>query len=488
MFGHKLYIDIGDFEIKVAVLKKTKQHVKVNKVDKIQRVEDSTVNNSLLKELLKSNKIKHKKTSLVLSTNKTVTRTTEVIKMNSKDLKDFIKNNITDYFTVNTEDYMFDYTIIDTIDKEGTEYLSLLLTAFPKEEFEKAIDLCKSVGVKPSIVDIYANSMYHLFKEENEDVAVIDFNVHKVDYISISKKRLFMYANFNPEEYDDYLMDVEDTDLYLDNIIKNISGYNNFFSVKHYGSKLEKTYLIGDQQFVQGLIKEMSDPLDGDIILNELPINIKTHKKIKNKDFLYDYFSLIGLCHKKEDKDDINLLHQVALTKKKHKRHKLITVLTALTIVSGVGYGFGKPFVITTQNTYHINQLQSKIDSHSEVKRLYAEFETSNIERKNKEKFINNIKKENIDVIKLYKTLEKVVPSYVQLEYISLQDSGKIALHFTIDKTLDVAKLISLLKDSNLFIEVNVDSVKINDEKQDISFLLELTKEKRKDFSLPEEW
>ena len=48
---------------------------------------------------------------MILSIDSIVTRQIEVPAMKDKDLKDFINNNIGDYFTVNTGDFYFDYKV-----------------------------------------------------------------------------------------------------------------------------------------------------------------------------------------------------------------------------------------------------------------------------------------------------------------------------------------------------------------------------------------
>lgn len=121
-----------------------------------------------LKAWIKKEKIAVKNLRLAVSLPGVVTRIITLPILKPKDLKRLLTEQIDQYFTLNIEDYLVDYRVVDRFEQNDQKMQHILLAALPKSEWSPLWELWSSIGMKPQVVDLAADglSRFYAFMDE----------------------------------------------------------------------------------------------------------------------------------------------------------------------------------------------------------------------------------------------------------------------------------------------------------------------------------
>ena len=227
----------------------------------------------LIRRVLKDNKINLKRYSLCISDRTIITRVIKLPRMELKDLKNFMKLSIQQYFPIKGEDYCFDFTIQSINEKDDKNYYNLLLVAIPKQIINYYTGILLKCGLKPTVINIYSNAVSNLFlKLEGKDVAVMDIGYNYTEFIMLESKSIFINSIINyaiPKNEEDiseevYLKNLEGNTLGEDfiTIAETLKNYLNFFSTRHHGKSVEEIYFIGEGAMLREAIFFIEDNLN----------------------------------------------------------------------------------------------------------------------------------------------------------------------------------------------------------------------------------
>jgi len=210
----------------------------------------------LIRKALKNNAIKESKYNLCISDKGIITRVVKLPNMEFKDLKNFMKLSIQQYFPIKPEEYLFDYKIQEVNEKDEKAYYNVLLVAIPKNTVEYYAGIFLKCKMKPKIISIYSDVVTNLFvKLVGNDCAVMDMTYNQTEFLMLEGKSLFInsiinYAIPKSEEGVDnevYLKNLQVEELGEDfgSAVETLKNYLNFFSTRHQGKILDEVYLIG---------------------------------------------------------------------------------------------------------------------------------------------------------------------------------------------------------------------------------------------------
>ncbi len=116
-----------------------------------------------LKLWLRREKVPLKQLRLAVSYLGVITRIIVLPKMSAKDLHILLTEHVDQYFTLNIEDYVVDYRVIEHFTEEEQERQKVLLAALPKPRWERFYQICLGAGFKPEVVDLAADSTLRLY-------------------------------------------------------------------------------------------------------------------------------------------------------------------------------------------------------------------------------------------------------------------------------------------------------------------------------------
>lgn len=195
----------------VAKVKKSKSKLKILKIAEYTMEMDSNVEVSLnLRQWLQKEKVPLKRLNIAFSCQGVITRMITLPIIPLKDLKILLTEQVAQYFTLNIEDYVVDYRIIDTFEEEGQKRQHVLLAALPRFQWEPLWNLLREVGVRPKTVDLSADCLSRLYgqisiksaklvpKEQPlaiEDIAIVDLGRERIEFVLLEKGLFFLYSD-----------------------------------------------------------------------------------------------------------------------------------------------------------------------------------------------------------------------------------------------------------------------------------------------------
>lgn len=77
-----------------------------------------------------------------------------------------IEANATEYFPVNMDEYIVQYSVLEKVLVDGQEKIKVMVAAAPAEVVESYYDLAKSLGLKVACIDYVGNSTYQIMKQQ----------------------------------------------------------------------------------------------------------------------------------------------------------------------------------------------------------------------------------------------------------------------------------------------------------------------------------
>ena len=139
---------------------------------------------SEISRILRENKMKVKKSKIVMSGTSIISRVFMVDKVEDKDINDVITSTIKSYMPINPEEHKIDYKILQEFNENGIDKVKIFVTAVRKNIINSYIDVLFELGLKPISVDIPANSTAKFF---NRDIKV---SIDNVRFINPNRSQL----------------------------------------------------------------------------------------------------------------------------------------------------------------------------------------------------------------------------------------------------------------------------------------------------------
>ncbi|MGE5328869.1 MAG: pilus assembly protein PilM [Deltaproteobacteria bacterium] len=271
----------------------------------------------LVKKTLASNNIKQKTYNLCISDRGIITRVVKLPSMEFKDLKNFMKLSIQQYFPIKPEEYLFDYKIQEINEKDEKAYYNVLLVAIPKSTVEYYAGMFLKCKMKPKVISIYSDAVTNLFvKLVGNDCAIMDMTYDQTEFLMLEGKNLFInsiinYAIPKPEDSIDeaaYLgnLQVEELGEDFDMAAETLKNYLNFFSTRHHGKIIEEVYFIGRGAMLKEAINFIQENLSIKVLTGEALANKFSFSAmpVKNKKQFHPerFFGCFGLLMRGVDK------------------------------------------------------------------------------------------------------------------------------------------------------------------------------------------
>lgn len=265
----------------------------------------------LVRKALINNNIKQKKYNLCISDRGIITRVVKLPSMEFRDLKNFMKLSIQQYFPIKPEEYLFDYKIQEINEKDEKACYNVLLVAIPKSTVEYYAGIFLKCKMKPKLISIYSDVVTNLFvKLVGNDCAIMDMTYDQTEFLMLEGKNLFInsiinYAIPKPEESIDeevYLGNLQVEELGEDfyTAAETLKNYLNFFSTRHHGKIIEEVYFIGRGAVLKEAVNFIQENLSikvvtGEALVNKFSANampVKNRKQFHPERF-FDCFGLL---------------------------------------------------------------------------------------------------------------------------------------------------------------------------------------------------
>ena len=259
-----------------------------------------------IKSQLSANGITNKNAIFVLTSTKIVSREVLVPFVKENKIKGIINANSSEYFPVNMDEYIIQYTVLEKVEDQGQEKIKLMVAAVPSEVVESYYGLAKALGLKVAFVDYAGNSTYQIMKQQigpevslviqvENDGTVI--NIFKDNVLQLQRNVPYgksMLVNAVMEKYglkyeaattklqnETLLHSRFDGDEVTESLRYMASNINRV--IDYYVSRnrlsIQKAYLIGHSTSIKGFATLLSNELNMPIEKVERLKNIALDKK-----------------------------------------------------------------------------------------------------------------------------------------------------------------------------------------------------------------
>lgn len=472
-----IYLEVSDSKVKKIRAKQSKRNLLV---PSLEEANISSFDRQGLSEAIAAvTETENGKTkiNLLLSTSHLLIKTIEIPKLKDKDIQSLIEKNLTQYFTVGSEMHISSYRILNSFDKEGKEFVEILLFAYPKEEMDMIKEVCAENDLVVVSAEPYSNMVFEEYRNQPCPIAVVHVEEGKVNCVILKGNHLFLHAWFDPHENDDFSFAETTSD---ETILSNLEGYFNFYSSKNYGEKIKQIFLFSKEtsEDLPILIEYKTEiPVDYNVL--PFPIQFKN----KEEDFNpHEFFSLFLFAKNLNKKNSMNLLTHSVYQEKKQSN---LLIVSAFLLVAGImGYSIFTPFYEKHQLEESIASYEDELFQHKEVAEELTTLKQLTQDRVAKEKALTELNESQYNFPRLLAVFYSLLPEGVYIEQFVVKESGVISVQFSVSNTLQSTKLTDGLNASEYFNPVYIESARLDDKKEIIQLDFELKEEVEKQFML----
>ncbi|MDM8552595.1 type IV pilus assembly protein PilM [Desulfobacterales bacterium HSG2] len=195
IFGKKnlpiIGLDIGSRSLKIGELAESKKDYSLKKFGMIDiepgLIEDGTIKNpeevaESIKKLFKMYKIKEPNVAVSIGGYSIIVKTIVLETMEEEKLHEQIKTEAESYIPFDVSDVRLDFQILGE-NMENPNQMDVLLVAAKNEIVTDYVNLIKTAGLNPCIMDIDAFALQNIYEAnydtEEENVALIDIGAYK---------------------------------------------------------------------------------------------------------------------------------------------------------------------------------------------------------------------------------------------------------------------------------------------------------------------
>ena len=409
-------------------------------------------------------KIKNKNVKVILNWENIITRIIETPPMSKKEVGSFVENNIKDYFSVDMDEYLYDYEVISS---SKNDKMAVMLAVVPRTNVEEILDFIKYCGLIPESIEIYPDCVSNLFLDEDYySIAVIDANVEKTTLTILDKGKIFLYSNILNEAESESFSD----------LMGSLDYFFNFYSTRHFGNKIDKIYILGEFYTNSKLCE---------LISTQTSIETKTGLYVQKPKLMKEngvdeniYPDIIGNCIpiKNIYNKSINFLDKFyKKEKKKQYENKLIVreieILCLITVII-----IASALIYTKVNLlkYDTSNIDSQIAALGDVQNDVYKLDKENKAYEDKANHINKIKSDGFDYIGLLEILKNGLPQDITIKTITMDKKNVNAVFNINQSTIDAARLVAAINSMNVFEHIELPQVNLNDDVKEVTLKLKL--------------
>ncbi len=224
-----------------------------------------------------------------IASSKIATKDVVIPFVKTKQIEGIVNANAAEYFPVNIEEHIVQYSVLAKIEEDGVPKLKLRVMAAPADMIEVYYDLAANLGVRIKAIDYVGNSSSQIMSKivppqtsaviqvENDSTIVNIFSNNQLQMQRIIPygKSLVVNSVMNKMKlkYDDALKASQDMQLLhptfdgdeitenLRYLVGNINRIMDFYGTRNQDKPIEKAYIVGNAITIQGFVQLLSNEL-----------------------------------------------------------------------------------------------------------------------------------------------------------------------------------------------------------------------------------
>ena len=488
--GKLVSIVINNEYIKICEITKSGKNSVVHKTVTIPAPEDCYVEGVIeqtdvlakaIKVVMDEHRFNANNVAFSISSPRLATKEVLIPNVKANKIDKLVQANATEYFPVNMDEYIIQYTVLEKVEDQGQEKIKLMVAAVPSEVVESYYGLAKALGLKVAFVDYAGNSTYQIMKQQigpevslviqvENDGTVI--NIFKDNVLQLQRNVPYgksMLVNAVMEKYG-LKYEVATTKLQNETLLhsrfdgdevteslrymaSNINRVIDYYVSRNRVS-IQKAYLIGHSTTIKGFATLLSNELNMPIEKVETLKNIAMDKKAYVEEAtLTSYVTNLGAVI---DPVDFVPKRMIDSGVKKENTKTLVIALIGAVVVAAalVLVPLGRVVVLNAE----ISKLNKSIDKLSSINDIVNEYYAAKDENNDIKAFAALTADSDDSLQDFVDYLEKNMPSDVVISSFNIT-SGAVSISGKAGSKASVAKFIQQLQKSPSVINVDVPTI-----------------------------
>ena len=429
-----------------------------------------------------------------VSSTKIATKEVVIPNINPKKIAKLVETNAPDYFPVNINDHIVEYSVIDKINEDGNDKLKIMVAALNDETAKSYYELASKLGMNLLYLDYTGNSAYQLVRHQLDDnvnlvveiendgsvVNIFKNNVLKLQRMVPYGKSLLVDAVMSEYKLDyraaltklqneEVLHTEFDGDEVTESIrylIGNINRIMDYYTSRNKGDEIARAYVLGNATTIKGFNELLSNEIRKEVTniidLNNVVCDKKTGFEKRR---LHSYLNNVGALI-----EPVNFIPEEFSNKESSKEsfrtYKLLLTgaifVSLVFIVYPILRGFFLEKTIDDLNTQIKNkkEIVNVVNDYYDAKDAYLDAVSF------KSLTVNN----NDKLGDLITSLEEKIPVDVNIESMS-NLNGNVSISGKASSKESVAKLIKQLNSIKGVSNVVVPSIQESKDSTDTTYV-----------------
>lgn len=488
--GKLVSIVINNEYIKICEITKSGKNSVVHKTVTIPAPEDCYVDGVIeqtdvlakaIKVVMDEHRFNANNVAFSISSPRLATKEVLIPNVKANKIDKLVQANATEYFPVNMDEYIIQYTVLEKVEDQGQEKIKLMVAAVPSEVVESYYGLAKALGLKVAFVDYAGNSTYQIMKQQigpevslviqvENDGTVI--NIFKDNVLQLQRNVPYgksMLVNAVMEKYglkyeaattklqnETLLHSRFDGDEVTESLRYMASNINRV--IDYYVSRnrlsIQKAYLIGHSTSIKGFATLLSNELNMPIEKVERLKNIALDKKAYVEEAtLTSYVTNLGAVIDPVDFIPKRLIESGA---RKENTKTLIVGFVGALVVSALLVLI--PLVQVVALNAEIGSLNKSIKKLSIINDVVNEYYSAK-DKYNDIAAFAALTSDSDDALQDFVDyLEKSMPSDITIQSFNVA-SGAITVNGTAESKSSVAKFIQELQKNSSVLNVDAPTI-----------------------------
>lgn len=204
-----------------------------------------------IRECFKRNGFSVKRTSLCISDPSIIFRDIRLPEMRNEEIKENIKFEMSEYFSIDPDKYSITYRILGKEDNEGQAVLRVMGVAAPLELIAKYLHIIKKAGLRPEYVDVNVNAYLKTAKllSELEDIS----KSHGVCIMDYGCSTLTICVLENGVPFVVRTVDKSWDDDNFDAVATTLTQVMDYYYNRSYSWQIEKVWVVGGRSLARDL-------------------------------------------------------------------------------------------------------------------------------------------------------------------------------------------------------------------------------------------
>lgn len=476
--GKVLSIVLNNEFIKICELSRSGKNVQVHKTVTVPTPERSYMDGLIrdrgalcktIKVALDDNRIVTNNVIFSIASNKIATKEVIIPNVKASKIESIIKTNATEYFPVNIEEHIIQYTVLEHIEENGEEKIKVLVMAAPSDMVETFYSLASSIGLKIESIDYIGNSTSHAIRKQIDFVSSIVIQVENdATIVNIFNNNVLELQRTIPYgksvlvntlmdtyniRYEPALKKLQNEQLLHDHfdgdpvtesmryLVSNINRIVDYYVSRNANQLIEKAYVIGNATTISGfnelMTNELHMPLESITHLNGVILDKKTYV---DETTLTSYISNIGALI-----SPVNFIPQKRMDADKSKDSGRLVklIFTGAVVISILLILIPLSHLISVSS--NLASVKKSNDRAKEVETIVDEYYQAKGMYEDAEQFRQLTVSNDDNLQEFIEQLEEKIPSDLSFKTISVSN-GAVNMSGTIGSKMTLAAYVQQLQ------------------------------------------